>query len=183
MTTNSTTQDAVTTWTLDAAHTRVGFEVKHMMFAKVRGQFTDVEGTVHLAEGGPSSAQVVIRAASIDTGQAQRDDHLRSADFFDVERFPELTFAGEGTATADGSFVLAGELKIRDVARQVELTVEESGRGVDPWGQERIGYTATTVLDRRDFGLTWNQALEAGGILVGNEVKIVIDLQAVRAAS
>jgi polyisoprenoid-binding protein YceI len=178
--------NAVTTWTLDAAHTQVGFEVKHMMFAKVRGHFTDVEGRLRIGpEGGDaeSTASVVIRAASIDTGQAQRDEHLRSPDFFDVDRFPEMTFEGAGLARDGERFVLAGDLKIRDVVRPVELEVEESGRGVDPWGNERIAFAASTMVDRRDFGLTWNQALETGGILIGNEIRIVIELQAVRADS
>jgi len=177
---------AVADWTLDPAHTLVGFEVRHMMFAKVSGRFTDVEGALRLGPEGadePSTASVVIRAASIDTGQAQRDEHLRSADFFDVERFPELTFEGAVPRRAGTRLVLAGDLKIRDVVRPVELEVEESGRGIDPWGNERIGFTATATIDRRDFGLTWNQALETGGILVGNEVRIVLEVQAVRADS
>lgn len=184
MTTTIAAPGTLSTWTLDPAHTEVGFEVKHMMFAKVRGRFTDLEGTLRL--GSPdeeSTASVVIRAASIDTGQAQRDEHLRSPDFFDVERFPRLTFEGTGVRRDEGRLLLAGTLTIRDVARPVELAVEESGRGIDPWGKERIGFTATAALDRRDFGLTWNQALEAGGILVGNEVRVVIELQAVRQES
>ena len=181
-TTTTITPDALSTWTLDPAHTEVGFEVKHMMFAKVRGRFTDVEGTLTIgSEDEESGASVVIGAASIDTGQAQRDEHLRSADFFDVERFPRLTFEGTALRRDEGRLVLVGDLSIRDVVRRVELEVEESGRGVDPWGNERVGFSATATIDRRDFGLTWNQALEAGGILVGHEVRIVIEVQAVRA--
>jgi polyisoprenoid-binding protein YceI len=184
MTSTTALPTTVSAWTLDPAHTQVGFEVKHMMFAKVRGRFTEVEGTLQI--GSPdeeSTASVVIRAGSIDTGQAQRDEHLRSPDFFDVERFAQLTFEGVGQRRFDGALVLAGDLTIRDVARRVELEVEESGRGIDPWGNERIGFTATATIDRRDYGLTWNQALETGGILVGNEVRIVIEVQAVRAKS
>ncbi|NNF12079.1 MAG: YceI family protein [Gemmatimonadetes bacterium] len=184
MTTTTASSGTATTWTIDPAHTQVGFEVKHMMFAKVRGRFTDVEGTLRI---GPtfedSTASVTIRSRSIDTGQAQRDAHLRSADFFDVERFPELTFNGVSRRNFDGTLVLAGELMIREVVRRVELEVEESGRGTDPWGNERIGFTATATIDRRDYGLTWNQALETGGILVGNDIKIVIEVQAVPAES
>ncbi len=184
MTTTTTAPGTLSTWTLDPAHTEVGFEIKHMMFAKVRGRFPDLEGTLRI--GSPeeeSTASVTIRAASIDTGQAQRDEHLRSPDFFDVERFPELTFEGTGLRRDKGRVLLAGNLTIRDVVRRVELEVEESGRGIDPWGKERIGFTATATIDRRDYGLTWSQALEAGGILVGNEVRIVIELQAVREQS
>lgn len=184
MSTTITAPKAVSTWTLDPAHTEVGFEVKHMMFATVRGRFTDVEGTLLIgSEDEESTASVVIRATSIDTGQAQRDEHLRSPDFFDVERFPVLTFEGASLRSDDGPLVLSGDLSIRDVVRRVDLDVEESGRGIDPWGNERVGFTATAEIDRRDYGLTWNQALETGGILVGSEVKIVIELQAVRAES
>lgn len=181
MTTTSNPNTA-STWTIDPAHTDVGFEVRHMMFAKVRGRFTELEGTLQIAPSGETStASIAIKAASIDTGQAERDKHLRSPDFFDVERFPELTFEGAGIRAPDGRLALAGDLTIRDTTRRVELAVEESGRGVDPWGNERIGFTATVTIDRGDYGLTWNQALETGGILVGNEVKIVIELQAVQA--
>lgn len=174
-----------TTWQLDAAHTQVEFEVKHMMFAKVRGRFDDVQGTLVLGPdggGAGSRASVAIRAGSIDTGHTQRDEHLRSPDFFDVDRFPELTFESRSVVRDGGAFRVAGELTIRDVTREVELEVVESGRGIDPWGNERVGFTATVTIDRRDFGLTWNQALETGGILVGNEVRITIEVQAVRAA-
>lgn len=177
---------AETTWQLDPAHTQVEFEVKHMMFAKVRGRFTEVEGSLVLGPEGPdagSRAAVVIRAESIDTGQAQRDEHLRSPDFLDVARFPEVTFESAALTREDGRLVLAGDLTIRDVTRRVELEVEETGQGIDPWGNERIGFTAATSIDRREYGLTWNQALEAGGILVGNDVRIVIEVQVVRADS
>ena len=181
--TMTATENGVTTWVLDGAHTQVGFEVHHMMFARVRGRFTEVEGTVRIAEQGSdveSGASVVIRAASIDTGQSQRDEHLRSGDFFDVETFPELTFEGVEVERDGTRITLAGDLRIRDITRRVELEVEELGSGIDPWGNQRIGFTATTVIDRRDYGLTWNQALETGGILVGNEVRIVIEVQATR---
>ncbi len=180
----TTAPKAVSAWTIDSAHTQVGFEVTHMMFAKVRGRFTDVEGTIVIAaQDEESTASVVIRAASIDTGQPQRDEHLRSADFFDVEQFPRLTFEAGSLRRDGGRLVLDGDLSIRDVVRQVELEVEESGRGTDPRGNERVGFTATATIDRRDYGLTWNQALETGGILVGNEVRILIEVQATRAGS
>jgi len=173
----------VTTWQIDPAHTQVEFVVKHMMFAKVRGQFAAVDGAITLgADGDPSDAVVAVEidAASIDTAQEQRDAHLRSADFFDVERFPTLTFRStHGQRVADDGLRVRGELTIRDVTKEVELEVTETGRGIDPWGNERAGYHASTTIDRREFGLTWNQALEAGGVLVGNDVKIAIEVQAV----
>jgi polyisoprenoid-binding protein YceI len=177
----------VSTWQIDPAHTQVEFEVAHLMFAKVRGRFRTVEGALHLGSGptiGASSASVVIASASIDTAQTDRDAHLRSADFFDVERFPELRFESRSVVRrGPGALTVNGDLVIRDVTRAVSLDVRESGAGKDPWGNDRIAFTATTTIDRREFGLTWNQALETGGILVGNDVRITIDLQAVKAAA
>jgi polyisoprenoid-binding protein YceI len=174
-----------TTWTIDPAHTQVEFEVKHMMFAKVRGRFRSVEGTLVLGPGGQAEASrvdAVIDSASIDTGQPQRDDHLRSPDFFDAARFPTLRFATTSVRSdGDGGLAVTGDLTIRDVTRAVALDVRETGRGLDPWGKERVGFTATATIDRRDFGLTWNQALETGGILVGTDVRIILEIQAVRA--
>lgn len=174
---------AATTWRIDPSHSQVEFEVKHMVFAKVRGRFEALEGTVVIGPAedlARSGTEVVIEASSIDTGQAQRDEHLRSADFFDVARFPHLRFRSEGVSRkADGGLALEGALTIRDVTRRVELEVTETGRGKDPWGNARIGFAASTLIDRRDYGLTWNQALEAGGILVGNDVRITIEVQAV----
>ena len=182
-TTAMQSQNATTTWQIDPAHTEVGFEVKHMMFAKVRGRFDAVEGTVVLvpeSDFGSSSVHVVMDAASIHTGQAQRDEHLRSPDFLDAERFPNLRFKSLAVRrNADGSIALTGELTIRDVTKSVDLVVAESGRAIDPWGQERVGFSASATIDRREFGLTWNQALETGGILVGNDVRITIEAQAV----
>jgi len=177
----------VSTWQIDPAHSEIGFEVKHMMFATVRGRFRVVEGTLVLGEGasgGRSRVAAVIETASIDTGHAQRDEHLRSPDFFDMGRYPTLTFESRSVRRGEGGkLTVAGDLTIRGVTRPVSLDVTESGRGVDPWGNERVGFTATTAIDRRDFGLTWNQALEAGGILVGNEVRIRLEIQAVEASA
>jgi polyisoprenoid-binding protein YceI len=174
-------------WQLDSAHTQVEFEVKHMMFAKVRGRFASLGGTLHLAADGDlgaSRVDAVIQAGSIDTGHADRDTHLRSPDFLDVSAHPELRFASQSVVrAADESFSVIGDLTIRDVTRTVTLSARETGRGVDPWGNQRVGFTATTLIDRRDFGLTWNQALETGGILVGTGVRITIEVQAVRASS
>lgn len=173
-----------TTWSIDPTHSEAGFEIAHMMFAKVRGRFQEMEGTVRLGPDGAveeSSVEAVIQAASIHTGQAQRDEHLRSPDFFDAESYPTVTFLSTGVRDlGDGELAVTGELTMHGVTREVELAVTETGRGTDPWGNERIGFSASTVVDRRDYGLTWNQALETGGILVGTEVRIRLEIQAVR---
>ncbi len=178
------TDATVATWQIDPAHTQVEFEVSHLMFAKVRGRFRTVEGALQIGAGpalGASSVRAVIASQSIDTAQADRDAHLRSADFFDVERFPELRFESRSVVRrGPGALTVDGDLEIRGVTRAVSLDVREAGAGKDPWGNDRVAFTATTTVDRRDFGLTWNQALETGGILVGNDVRITIDLQAVK---
>lgn len=173
------------TWQIDPAHTQVWFSVKHMMFATVKGQFPGVAGELTLDGGDPAATRIEVQldAATIDTRNEQRDAHLRSADFFDVETYPQLTFVSRKVESLGGSkYRVTGDLTIRGVTREVVLDAEETGRGTDPWGQEKLGFTATTSIDRKDFGLTWNQALEAGGVLVSEEVKISIDGQAARAA-
>jgi polyisoprenoid-binding protein YceI len=176
--------DTITTWEIDPAHTQVEFEVKHMMFAKVRGSFTSFEGSIDIGSDDNmtgSKASVRIESSSIDTGNAERDKHLRSGDFFDTEQYPELRFESRTVDPRDdGGLDVTGDLTIRDVTHTVLLDVTESGRGTDPWGGERIGFTASTMIDRRDFGLEWNQALEAGGVLVGHDVRIVLEVQAIR---
>ncbi len=173
-----------TTWNIDPAHTEVGFEVKHLMISKVRGRFGAVTGTIELDAADPARSSVTaeIDVTSIDTGQEQRDVHLRSADFFDVERFPAITFRSSRVERTANGFRVAGDLTIRDVTRQVVLDAVDEGRGTDPWGGERAAFSASLVIDRRDFGLTWNQALETGGVLVANEIRISLDIQAVKAA-
>ena len=173
---------AATAWKIDAAHSTVEFAVKHMMFTTVKGRFTDVTGTVEFDEADPTDgrADITIAAASIDTREAQRDAHLKSADFFDVQQYPTLTFRStkiEGTAKR---FALTGDLTIRGVTRPVTLDVTYEGTGKDPWGVERFGYAATGKVNRKDFGLTWNAALETGGVLVADDVKITLDLQLIR---
>ena len=173
-----------TLWALDPAHTQIEFAVKHMMFTTVRGRFSSFEGQVRLDQARPedSSVEVTIDVESIDTGVAQRDQHLRSGDFFDVETFPQMRFrstAVSGSLEADSALTLTGELTIRDVTREVVLEGTYDGSGTDPWGGTRSGFTAHAVIDRRDFGLTWNQTLEAGGVLVGTDVKISLQVQAV----
>lgn len=180
------TQSAIAqhTWTIDPAHSEASFAVKHLMISTVKGNFRNVSGTIVLDESDPAASHVEaeIDAASIDTRQQQRDTHLRSADFFDVEKYPVLTFRSTRVESlGEGQFRVHGDLTIRDVSKGVVLDVEETGRGKDPWGGDRVGYSATTKFDRTDFGLTWNQALETGGIMVGNEVKVTLDVQAVLA--
>jgi len=172
-------------WQLDPAHTHVEFSVKHLMLARVKGRFAGVTGTVEMgADPSASTVDVVIGAASIDTREAKRDAHLRSADFFDVERFPTIAFRSRDVRpTGAGDFSVVGDLTIRDVTREVTLEVTDEGRGTDPWGGERAGFSATAEIDRRDFGLTWNQALEAGGVLVGNEIRISLEVELVKQAA
>ena len=176
-----------TIWALDPAHTLVEFSAKHMMITTVKGRFTEVKGEIRMDETHPdrSTVQAELGVASISTGVDQRDAHLRSADFLDVENFPKLTFRSR---RVDGSwkeagdrFKVVGELTIRGTTREVTLDVTYDGAGKDPWGGERVSFSATGKIDRRDFGLTYNQALETGGILVSNEIKISIEAQAVRA--
>jgi len=168
------------TWQLDASHAHVEFSVRHLMISKVKGQFSGVQGTLKVPGDDLTDAELVvdIDTASIDTGVDQRDEHLRSADFFDVERFPKLTFRSTAVErTGDDRLEVKGDLTIKDVTREVVLAVEEQGTVKDPWGGERAGFSAKAKLDRKDFGLTWNQALETGGVLVGDEVTITLDAE------
>jgi polyisoprenoid-binding protein YceI len=189
MSTESTpVADATSTWTIDPTHTLVEFSAKHMMITTVKGRFAEVGGTIVLDEENPgrSSLEVEIATSSLDTRVEQRDAHLRSADFLDVETYPALTFRSkrvEGGFREEGDrFRLVGDLTIRGVTREVTLDAVYEGRGIDPWGGERVSFSAETRIDRRDFDLTWNVALEAGGILVSNEIRISLEAQAVRAA-
>ena len=173
-----------TTWKIDPSHSLIEFAVRHLMITTVKGRFGGVEGTVRFDEATPAAVDVDVRidAASIDTRESQRDAHLRSADFFDVEQYPHITFTSRRQVARDGSrFALAGDLTIHGVTKEAVLDVTEEGRGKDPWGGERLGFSATTKIKRSDFGLTWNQALETGGVLVGDEIKISIDLELVKA--
>lgn len=171
-------------WTIDPAHTQIDFSVKHMMFTKVRGQFSDFDGTLVLDRDDPaaSSVSVAIDASSIDTGVSDRDDHLRSGDFFDVERHPEITFESKhvsGALEEGGELEIVGDLTMHGVTREVTLDASFDGTGTDPWGGTRSGFAAKTRIDRRDFGLGWNQALETGGVLVGHDIEISLQVQAV----
>ncbi|MFS8636528.1 MAG: YceI family protein [Gemmatimonadota bacterium] len=178
------TKTGRSTWTIDASHTLVEFAVKHMMIATVKGRFGDVTGTIVLDEGAieNSSVEAEIDVASIDTRNADRDAHLRSADFFDVENHPKMTFKSRRVEPQGaGRFRVVGDLTIRGTTREVVLDVEDQGRGKDPWGGERAAFSATTEIDRTDFGLTWNAALETGGVLVSDRVRISLEVEAVKA--
>jgi polyisoprenoid-binding protein YceI len=170
-----------TTWKLDPSHTTVEFVAKHMMITTVRGRFAEFEGTIVADEEnfGDSSVEVTFKTASIDSGVEQRDAHLRSADFLDAETYPEVTFRSTRVEGSKEKFRVTGDLTIRDVTRPITLDATFEGTGKDPWGGTRSSFSASGKFDRRDFGLTWNVALEAGGILVSNEVKIQIEAQAV----
>jgi polyisoprenoid-binding protein YceI len=176
-----------TSWQIDPAHSAVEFAVKHMMFTTVRGRFKEFRGTIEVDENNPdrSTVTVEIVASSIDTGAADRDAHLRSGDFLDVENHPTITFRSrsvQGAAKKEGDrFTVTGDLTIRGATMEVTLECEFEGTGTDPWGGTRAGSRATAKIDRRDWGLKWNQALETGGILVANEVRIEIEVQAVKA--
>ena len=174
----------VSTWELDPAHSHVEFAVRHLMISTVKGRFADVQGTIRMDESDPSAVLVdaTIGAASIDTRQEERDAHLRSTDFFDVARFPTIFFRSRRVQgnPLEGDFRLIGDLTIRDITREVKLDVSAGGHATDLSGEEHVGFSAHTTIDRTDFGLTWNQALEAGGVLVGNEVRISIEVELVR---
>lgn len=176
---------ATSTWNIDPVHSVAEFKVKHMMISNVKGQFTGVSGKLTLDEADVASSRIeaTIEAATINTREADRDKHLRSADFFDVEKFPVLTFQSTRVQrTADGELAVDGELTIHGVTRNVTFAVEgPTAPGKDPWGNTRIGLSATTKINRKDYGLTWNAALETGGILVGDEVTITLDVQFVKA--
>jgi polyisoprenoid-binding protein YceI len=186
--TNPTTAPASTaTWELDPAHSSVEFSVKHMMMTTVRGRFKNVRATVVADEAHPETARVEaeIDVASIDTGAPDRDAHLRGPDFFDAERYPTITFRskrieGGGSGKEGDRFRLIGDLTIRDTTMELVLDCVFEGRGTDPWGKERAGFGATAEIDRRDWGLRWNQAIETGGVLVANKVRVDVEAQFVR---
>lgn len=170
------------TWTIDASHTTVGFTARHLMITKVRGRFGAVEGAATIAEDRlQSSVQATIELASIDTGDAGRDEHLRGADFFDVANHPTITFASTGIKEDGGDFVLFGDLTIKGITKPVELELEFDGVSGDPWGGTRAGFTAEGEINRKEWGLEWNVALEGGGVLVGEKIKLSLDVELVKA--
>lgn len=172
-------------WEIDSSHSGIHFSVRHLVIAKVRGQFARWTGTVQAPDGDfdKASAEIVIDATSIDTGVADRDAHLKSADFFDTATFPELTFKSTRVeAQGEDRLRLIGKLTIKDVTREVALDVERLGTVKDPWGNQRAAFSAKTSVNRGDFGLTWNQALETGGVMVGDRIDIEIEVEAVKQA-
>ena len=179
MTTTTLNTLTTGTWAIDPTHSEVGFVARHLMVTKVRGSFTDVTGTVQVGQDlGDSVANVTIKTASVNTGTADRDTHLRSADFFDVDTFPEITFV---STSYDGD-TLTGDLTIKGVTKAVTLDVEFNGVATDPWGNDKAAFEATGELNRTDWGLTWNANLEKGGVLVSEKIKLVIDVQLAKQA-
>jgi polyisoprenoid-binding protein YceI len=168
-------------WTVDASHTSVSFSVKHMMVSKVRGRFTGVEGAI---EGNPedltgANINFTIDASTIHTNSEDRDNHLRSADFFDTETFPKITFVSTDIVKkGDSKYDVTGDMTVKDVTKKITFEAEYEGTGKNPWGVDVAGFEVEGKISRKEFGLTWNQALEAGGVLVGDDIKITIDLQA-----
>lgn len=185
MSTLAIPETAVTTWNIDPVHSAAEFKVKHMMISNVKGQFTSLKGTLSFDDTDitKSRVQATIDAASINTREPQRDAHLKSADFFDVEKFPTLTFKSTDIRQVGGEeLAVTGDLTIHGVTRPVVFTVEgPTPANKDPWGSTRRGLSATTKINRKDFGLTWNSALETGGILVGEEVTITLEVEFVKA--
>jgi polyisoprenoid-binding protein YceI len=185
MTAATSAPGTVTTWNMDPAHSAAEFKVKHMMIAHVRGKFSGLSGVLKLDETDytHSAVEASIPAASLTTGDAQRDGHLKSADFLDVEKFPVLTFKSTNIDSTGGAdYSVTGDLTVHGVTKTVTLSVEDvSEPAKDPWGNQRIGLSGSTKINRKDFGLTWNSALESGGVLVGEEVTITLDVQFIKA--
>jgi len=174
------TTNASRTFAIDKAHSEATFQVRHLV-TRVRGSFADLAGTIQANEANPelSSVTFTINAASIDTGTPDRDAHLRSADFFEVEKYPTISFTSTGIKAVGGNnYAVTGDLTMRGVTRRIEVPVTFLGTAKDPWGNEKIGFEAELTLNRKDYGLTWNAALETGGFLVGDEVKVAVSIQA-----
>ncbi len=173
------------TWQIDPAHTRVQFSARHMMISTVRGEFNDFEGTVEFDEDNPSetTVDITVDMSSISTRDDKRDAHLKSPDFFDAEKYPKMTFKSTNVeATGDTTAKLTGDLTIKDVTKPVTLDVVYNGMAMSPWGQSAAGFEAKGILNRTDWGLTWNQVLETGGVLVGEEIKIELEVEIIKQA-
>ena len=168
-------------YTIDPTHSRLGFSARHAMVTTVRGQFTDFAGTAHIDSANPSASRVelAIQTASIDTGVADRDGHLRSADFFDAETYPEITFVSTDVERDGDDWAVTGDLTIKDVTKPITIDFEATGSAKDPFGNLRIGFEGKAVLSRKDWGLTWNAALETGGFLVSDKIKLEFDISAI----
>lgn len=170
-------------YTVDPSHSSVGFTVRHAMVTNVRGSFTDLDGTLELDGANPaaSEAALTVRMTSVDTGAEDRDNHLRSADFFDAEKFPEMTFRSTRAEQLGGEdYRITGDLTIKGVTRPLSIDLEFNGSATDPFGNERVGFEGSTTIQRSDWGLTWNAALEAGGVLVSDKVKLNFDISAIK---
>jgi len=180
------TDTATTTWKIDPAHSSADFKVKHMMISHVKGSFAGISGTLteNTNDTSLSSVEASIDLTTISTGDAQRDGHLKSPDFFDAEKYPTMTFKSTSVVKkGEGEYAVTGDLSIHGVTKPVTFAVEgPSAPGKDPWGNTRIGLSATTKINRKDFGLSWNSALETGGVLVGEDVAITLDIQFIKAA-
>ena len=171
------------TYVIDPSHSEIGFTARHAMVTKVRGRFTEVEGSLVIGEDADAtSAEATIQTSSVTTGAPDRDAHLRSGDFFDVEQFPTIAFRSTGVRQAGDDHVLEGDLTIKDVTKPVTLKVEFGGAATDPFGNARVGFSAETDVEREDWGLTWNAALEAGGVLVSKKIKLTLDVSAIKQA-
>jgi polyisoprenoid-binding protein YceI len=167
-------------WTVDNSHSTVGFVARHVVVAKTRGKFTDYSGTITVAENlVDSKVEATVQLASVQTGDEKRDEHLRSADFFDVANHPTMTFVSTSITPDGDDYKLAGDLTIRGVTKPVEFELEFEGVAGDPWGGTRAGFNATTEINRKDWGLEWNVALETGGFLVSDKIKIELEIEAV----
>ncbi len=186
MTTESLTSAATTTWNIDPAHSAAEFKVKHMMISNVKGKFSGINGVLKLNEADPtqSSVEATIPVATLTTGDDQRDGHLKSAEFFDAEKFPTFTFKSLSVRlTGPSEHEVTGELTLRGITKTTTFAVEgPSAPGKDPWGNTRVGLSATAKINRKDFGLSWNAPLETGGVLVGEEVHLSLDIQFIKAA-
>jgi len=177
---NQETETLVATkWAIDTAHSEIQFKVKHMMLTQVTGQFTQFAGQVEMEETQLETAQISFTAdtVSISTGNEQRDGHLRGEDFFNSEVYPQLLFANGKIVNSTNGLILTGDMTIRDITHRVELPVEFGGLGVDPWGNQKLGFSINGKINRKDFGLVWNSALEAGGVLVSDDVRIIAEIQ------
>ncbi|MBC3760409.1 YceI family protein [Quadrisphaera oryzae] len=171
------------TYTVDPSHTEVGFTARHAMVTKVRGRFSDVAGTVVVDEDASlTSVEATIQVASVDTRSADRDGHLKSADFFDVEQFPTMTYRSTSVRASGDGYVVDGELTLHGVTQPVQLEVTAEGVATDPFGNSRAGFSAEAEINRKDFGLSWNAALETGGVLVSEKIKITLDVSAIKQA-
>jgi polyisoprenoid-binding protein YceI len=184
MSTTATQTDIAGAYTLDASHSRLGFVARHAMVTKVRGQFGEFEGTAHVDTANPAASKVdvTIATASVSTGSADRDGHLKSGDFFDVETYPTITFRSTDVVRDGATWTITGDLTIKDVTKPVTIDFEETGSATDPFGNQRVGFEGDVTVNRKDWNLTWNAALETGGVLVSEKIKLEFDLSVIKTA-